>query len=95
MKWNKKNDYYLEFLGDLISFSISKSTVCGKVQYELWRLPYNNATFIYRSENLNNVKAQAIQYYKRQSTSSNSKDAGSTGATTRSELAGANQGALF
>lgn len=95
MKWNKKNDYYLEFLGDLISFSISKSTVCGKVQYELWRLPYNNATFIYRSENLNNVKAQAIQYYKRQSTSSNSKDAGSTGAATRSELAGDHQGALF
>ena len=95
MKWNKKNDYYLECLGDIVSFSICKTIVYGKVQYELWIIPYNNAKFIFRSESLNDVKAQAIQYYKRQSTSSNSKVAGSARESTRSELAGTNQGALF
>lgn len=95
MKWNKKNDYYLEYLGNTVSFSISKSTVYGKSIYELWRLPYNNATFIFRSESLNDVKAKAIQYYKKQSTSSHDEAAGSTGEPTRGELASANQGALF
>lgn len=95
MKWNKKNDYYLECLGDIVSFSICKTMVYGKVQYELWIIPYNNAKFIFRSESLNDVKAQAIQYYKRQSTSSSDEAAGSTGAATRSELAGDHQGALF
>ena len=64
------------------------------MQYELWRIPYNNATFIYRSESLDNVKAQAIQYYKKQLASVDVKAAGSAGST-REKLAGDNQGALF
>lgn len=95
MKWNKKNDYYLEYLGEHCSFSICKTMVCEKVQYELWIIPYNNARFIFRSENLNDVKAKAIQYYKKQSTSSNDETAGSIGESTRGQLASDYQGALF
>jgi hypothetical protein len=52
-----------------VGYSISKSTVYDKDIYELWELPYNSAKFIYRGESLKHVKAQAIQYHKRKSTS--------------------------
>lgn len=65
----------MESIGNRISatqsvgYSISKSTVYDKDIYELWELPYNSAKVIYRGESLKHVKAQAIQYHKRQSTS--------------------------
>ena len=95
MQWNKKNEYYLEYIGRDLSFSITKSTVCGKVLYELWKLPYNNAEFIYRSKDLNDVKAQAIQYHKEQFASAGAEAASITGNLSRGKLAGADQGALF
>lgn len=75
MRWEKKTDYYIESLGKSVSFSISKSKVYDKVIYELWKLPYNKAEFIFRSENLEDVKREAVQYYKEQSTSASSKAA--------------------
>lgn len=78
MQWVKKNEYYLESLQKDISFSISKSKVCKKVIYSLWKLPYNNAQFIFRSENIKDVKDKAIQHFKEQSASVDSKVAGST-----------------
>ena len=75
MKWIKKTDYYIESIGNSVSFSISKSKVCDVVLYELWRLPYNNAECIFGSENLEDVKHKAIQYYKEQSTNAGGKAA--------------------
>ena len=95
MKWVKKNEYYIESLSEVASFSISKSKVCGKVHYELWKLPYNNAEFIYRSKDLNDVKAQAIQYHKEQFASANDEAARLSRESARDKLAGNNQGALF
>lgn len=79
MKWVKQDDYHMKSVGKDILFSISKSKVCEKVIYNLWKLPYTNAEFIFRSENLEDVKAQAIQYYEEQSASANSKATGSIG----------------
>lgn len=95
MKWDKKNDYYLEHLSNTVSFSISKSIVYGKSIYELWILPYNNAKLIFRSENLNDVKAKAIQYYQEQLTSSSDEAAGLNRKSPNRTLAGDHQGALF
>ena len=75
MKWLKKTEYYIESTGKDISFSISKSKVYDKVQYELWKLPYTNAQCIFRSENIEDVKREAVQYYKEQSTCASSKAA--------------------
>jgi hypothetical protein len=40
-------------------FSISKTKVQDKFIYSLWKLPYDKAQFIFRSENLEDVKAKA------------------------------------
>lgn len=101
MQWIKKNDYYIESIGNRINatqsvgYSISKSTVYGKIIYEAWELPYNSPTFIARGESINDVKAQAIQYHKAKLASANSKAAGSDGVSSRDKLAGTDQGALF
>lgn len=82
MKWVKKDNYYMQSVGTDILFSISKSTVYEKVIYNLWQLPYSNAKFIFRSENLEDVKDKAIQHYQEQSTSADSKATGSIGVST-------------
>lgn len=69
MKWVKKNDYYLEHIEKDNSFSIAKTISCDKTQYTLWKLPYNAATMLFRSESLHDVKAQALQHYKVKSAS--------------------------
>lgn len=81
MRWKKIDDYHMESVGTDILFSISKSKVCEKVIYTLWKLPYNKAEFIFRSENIEDVKDKAIQYHKEQSTSADSKVAGSARPT--------------
>ena len=86
MKW-KKNKYYLESISDEKSLCISKSLVDRKTIYTLWKLPYNRAEFIYRSENLDDVKTKAIQYNEEQPTSFDSKITGSTRLPTNEELA--------
>lgn len=72
MKWEQVNKYYMKSVVGDLSFSISKSKVYNNVIYELWKLPYNKAEFIFRSENLEDVKREAVQYYKEQSTSPSS-----------------------
>ncbi len=79
MRWKKIDDHHMESVGTDILFSISKSTVCEKVIYNLWKLPYSRAEFIFRSESLEDVKDKAIQYYQEQSTSADSKATGSIG----------------
>jgi hypothetical protein len=69
----------MESVGTDILFSISKSKVCEKVIYNLWKLPYSKAEFIFRSENIEDVKAQALQLNNEQSASINSKVTGSIG----------------
>ena len=78
MRWVKKDDYYIESVGKDILFSISKSKVYEKVIYSLWRLPHSKAEFIFRSENIEDVKHKAIQYYQEQLAGANSKATGST-----------------
>ena len=79
MNWTKQSNYHIESLGNRINatqsvgFSISKSMVCGEQIYELWELPYNKAKFIFRSKDLNDVKAQAIQHYEAKLASAGSK----------------------
>lgn len=81
MNWTKQSKYHIESLGNKINatqsvgFSISKSILCGNAIYELWELPYNNTKFIYRSKDLKDVKAQAVQYYQAKLASANSKAA--------------------
>lgn len=41
-------------------FSISKTQVQDKFIYSLWELPYDKSEFIFRSENLEDVKAKAF-----------------------------------
>ena len=65
MKWENVNKYYIKSKQDITTYYISKSTVYGKVLYELW----NGNKWLYKSENIENAKAQAIQHYKEQSTS--------------------------
>jgi len=89
MKWVKKDNYYIESINKDNSFSISKSMVCDRVFYTLWKLPYNNSTFIFRSENIEDVKHKAIQHYKQQYTSADSKAARPAYSSAREELAGA------
>jgi hypothetical protein len=79
VKWELKDDYYLESINKDNSFSISKSQVEDKFIYTLFKIPYNNAQFICRSESLEDVKKQAIQFNKDQSTSVDSKITGSAG----------------
>ena len=79
MKWELKDDYYWESINKDNSFSISKSQVEDKFIYTLFKIPYNNAQFICRSESLEDVKKQAIQYNKKQSASANSEATGSAG----------------
>jgi hypothetical protein len=65
MKWQQGDKYYIKGkLGDL-SFTISKSMIYDKVIYELW----NGNKWLYKSEKLEDAKAQAVQHYKEQSTS--------------------------
>jgi hypothetical protein len=66
MKWEKVNKYYIKSVGTSVTFYISKSMIYGKDIYELW----NNNKWLYKTENIEDAKAQAIQYYKKQSTSS-------------------------
>ena len=65
MKWEQVNKYYLKSKQDTVTFYISKSMIYDKVIYELW----NNNKWLYKTENIEDAKAQAIQYYKEQSTS--------------------------
>jgi len=58
MKWVKKDDYHIESSDK--KFSISKVIIGEKVIYNLWKLPYYKAEFIFRSENLADVKKQAF-----------------------------------
>ena len=62
MRWVKKDDYHMESVGKDNLFSISKSKVCEKVIYSLWKLPYSKAEFIFRSESLEDVKDKAVSY---------------------------------
>lgn len=41
-------------------FSITKTQVEDKFIYTLYKLPYDKAQFIFRSENLEDVKAKAF-----------------------------------
>lgn len=77
MKWVRQDNYHITSNGQDISFSIAKSIVCEKVIYSLWKLPLSKAEFIFRSESLDDVKDKAIQYYKEQLASSDSKATGS------------------
>ena len=65
MKWEKVNQYYLKSKQDMTTYYISKSMIYEKVIYELW----NGNKWLYKSENIEDAKAQAIQYHKEQSTS--------------------------
>jgi hypothetical protein len=60
MKWEKINKYYLECKSKGSYFSIAKTQVEDKFFYTLYKLPYENAEFIFRSENLEDVKAKAF-----------------------------------
>lgn len=60
MKWVKKDDYHIESSDK--KFSISKVIIDEKVIYNLWKLPYYKSEFIFRSENLADVRAIAQQY---------------------------------
>ena len=101
MKWIKKNDYYIESLGNPIDairsvgYSISKSTVYGNSIYEAWELPYDKPTLICRGDNVSDVKAQTVQYHRAKLASASSETKRSIGGSPREELASANQGALF
>ena len=64
MRWKKIDDHHMESVGTDILFSISKSKVCEKVIYNLWKLPYSKAEFIFRSENIEDVKSKATNYQK-------------------------------
>lgn len=79
MRWKKidNDDNYIESVGTDILFSISKSIVCKKVIYNLWKLPYSKAEFIFRSESIEDVKDKAIQFNSEQSASADSKATGS------------------
>jgi hypothetical protein len=69
MKWEQVDKYYLKGkLGDLL-FTISKSMIYDKVIYELW----NGSKRLYKTENIEDAKREAIQYHKEQSTSPSSK----------------------
>ena len=94
MQWEKKSEYHLESLGhglsatQSVSYSISKSIVYGKKIYELWELPYNNAKLICRGESVSDVKAQAVQHYRRKFASINAEAQRSIGESWGQELAG-------
>jgi hypothetical protein len=77
MKWEKKDDYHMESSDK--NFSITKAMIGEKAIYNLWKLPYYKSEFIFRSENLEDVKAKAVQFNKDQSTSVDSKITGSSG----------------
>ena len=77
MRWKKIDDHHMESVGTDILFSISKSKVCEKVIYNLWKLPYSKAEFIFRSESIEDVKDKAIQFNNEQSASVDSKATGS------------------
>ena len=62
MKWINKDKYHIESVGKDNLFSISKSKVYGKVTYCLWKLPYSKPEFIFKSENIEEVKQRAIHY---------------------------------
>ena len=64
MRWKKIDDYHMESVNTDILFSISKSKVCEKVIYNLWKLPYSRAEFIFRSENIEDVKDKTANYQK-------------------------------
>lgn len=65
MKWEQVNKYYLKSIGTTVQYYISKSMIYDKVIYELW----NGNKWLYKSEKIENAKAQAIQHYTHQSTS--------------------------
>ena len=66
MKWEQVNKYHLKSKQGDLTYYISKSIIYDKVIYELW----NGNKWLYKSEKIENAKAQAIQHYTKQSTSS-------------------------
>ena len=69
MKWEQVDKYHLKSKVGHLTYYISKSIIYEKVIYELW----NGNKWLYKSENIENAKAQAIQHYKEQSTSPSGK----------------------
>ena len=65
MKWENVNKYYIKSKQDTVTYYISKSMIYDKVIYELWE----GNKWLYKSENIENAKAQAIQHHQKQSTS--------------------------
>jgi len=65
LKWQKGDNYYIKCNTPTATFYISKSIIYEKVIYELWE----GSKWLYKSENIEDAKAQAIQYQQEQSTS--------------------------
>ena len=65
MKWEQISKYCLKSKQDIITYYISKSNIYEKVIYELWI----GNKWLYKSENIDDVKNEALQYHQEQSTS--------------------------
>ena len=69
MKWQQVDQYHLKSVGNTVQFYISKSMIYDKVVYELW----NGNKWLYKTEKIEDAKAQAIQHQQEQPTSPSSK----------------------
>jgi hypothetical protein len=69
LKWINVDKYHLKSVGGLAQYYISKSMICEKVIYELW----DGSKWLYKSERVEDAKAQAIQHNKEQLASIDSK----------------------
>ena len=69
MKWQQVDKYHLKSVATSVQYYISKSMICDKVIYELW----NGNKWLYKTEKIEDAKAQAIQHYKEQPASADGK----------------------
>jgi hypothetical protein len=69
MKWQQVDKYHLKSVATHSIFYISKSMICEKVIYELW----NGNKWLYKSEKIEDAKAQALQHNKEQPASPSGK----------------------
>jgi hypothetical protein len=69
LKWQKVDKYHIKSVGNSAQYYISKSMICDKVIYELW----NGNKWLYKSEKIEDAKAQAIQHNTQQLASASSK----------------------
>lgn len=65
MKWEQVDKYHMKSKGGHLTYYISKSIIYEKVLYELW----NGNKWLYKTENIEDAKREAIQHNKEQSTS--------------------------